>query len=132
MAASGPAGPVKPPVLVTDSRSTGGLVNGDPAPEGTSSTVFASYRSVSDAGVVVLVPVRRGRAAVALGHGTSSLALDSSCRRSRNPTVHVPRQGHLVLGCGFRWSLLSSQAEYRLRGPFRHASISPGQETKIS
>jgi hypothetical protein len=51
---------------------------------------FARYRLAADAGVVMLVPVRRGRAAVTLGHDTSLLGPGSSRHRRLRPLEYPP------------------------------------------
>jgi|SRR5580658_9513271 hypothetical protein len=63
----------KPPVLSVSATAPAAFAKTAIRPRGGVIGRFANYRLVPPTGVVVLIPVCRGRAAVTLGHDTSSL-----------------------------------------------------------
>jgi len=76
--------------------SANGCENGDQAPQGRHRPFRALPADLPE-GVVMLVPVLRGRAAVTLGHNTSLLGLDGLVTARVAPaawgTLPVPRIG---------------------------------------
>lgn len=69
--------------------SANGLENGDQAPQGRHRPFRALPADLPE-GVVMLIPVLRGRAAVTLGHNTSLLGLDGLVTALVAPTVWAP------------------------------------------